>query len=376
MMKRIIKSVISAVVFAVCAMVVLSAIESAYGEKEFTAGTYTDYYYLTLSETEKKAYTAVRQSILSFPEKIDVPVMNKTQLEAVLNALIYDDPMIFMLDNCSLEIKGKRAYFVPKYTLTKAEYESQAKSVNEIVTLIQKDIPSESFEAELYCHDYIINRCTYSDTGHADENTVAGVLINGRAKCSGYAKAFKLLLNSAGIESVLVTGNATDYSGKTQKHMWNAVKIGGTWCYTDTTWNDPVSDDGKSYIQHIYFNMTEDMLSRTHTDFDFRYECNNPDIYYYIIYKAYFTKPDSDMITSLSQLIANAAKEGRQSVEFMLSSEAVTNDTLDYLFEREKIYRALETAALSSDLPIVTDSLSYTADTNTNLITIFFDIKD
>lgn len=375
-MKQLIKTLLSTAVFVLVLLFGFSVLKTVYSEREFTAGTYTDYYYQTLDEKEKQAYTQIRESIFSFPEKIETPVLTQSQLETVLNALIYDNPMLFMLDKCSLEIKGERAFFVPVYSVTQSKFNEDAQNITEIINLFLKNVPADRYEAELYCHDYIISTCTYSDTGIHDEDTVAGVLLDGKAKCSGYAKAFKLLLNAAGIDSVLITGDATDYNGKTQKHMWNAVNINGSWCYTDVTWNDPVGEKGENYIQHVYFNMTEGMLSRTHSNFNFQHECNTPYLFYYIINKAYFEKADSEMISALSHLISKACTSGNNSVEIMLSDGKALHSAENYLFEKEKVYRALETAALETGLNINTNTVKYTVDTETNLITIFFEIKE
>lgn len=35
-------------------------------------------------------------------------------------------------------------------------------------------------------------------------------------------------------------GTATNTQGKTEKHAWNAVNVGGKWYELDATWDDPV----------------------------------------------------------------------------------------------------------------------------------------
>lgn len=51
--------------------------------------------------------------------------------------------------------------------------------------------------------------------------------------CEGYARAMKVLCDQSGIPCVLADGDAGE------AHMWNNIKIGGSWYVTDTTWNDP-----------------------------------------------------------------------------------------------------------------------------------------
>ncbi len=60
--------------------------------------------------------------------------------------------------------------------------------------------------------------------------------------CEGYARAFKVLCDRAGIPCVVVTGQARrDRSSSSEVHMWNEVQLeNGLWYAVDVTWNDPV----------------------------------------------------------------------------------------------------------------------------------------
>jgi len=69
--------------------------------------------------------------------------------------------------------------------------------------------------------------------------SVVGSLVTGQAVCEGYAKALQLLCHEAGIPCVTVSGWGTG-NGKTEKHMWAAVKLDGLWYFCDPTWDDPV----------------------------------------------------------------------------------------------------------------------------------------
>lgn len=56
--------------------------------------------------------------------------------------------------------------------------------------------------------------------------------------CEGYARAFKMLCDSASIPCVLVDGVGVNFSGA-GPHMWNNVQVDGAWYAVDVTWNDP-----------------------------------------------------------------------------------------------------------------------------------------
>ena len=375
-MKRLKRAVISLTVIIVLNLIAMTVLDVVFSKREFTAESYDGYYYLTLDETEKQAYTAVKKEIYSFPQKIETPVLTKAQLEDVLNALVYDDPMLFMLNTCKLITRGERAFFTPDYCMDKEEYARCKENINAVTNTVKNVVSGKSdYDKALFCHDYVIKNCDYSDTDAINEGSAVGVFTDSKAKCSGYAKAYKLLLDSIGIDSVLITGTATDHEGNSLSHMWNAVRLGDSWCYTDPTWDDPITEDGKKICRNIYFNMTEDMLRRTHSDFTFSETCNTPSLYYYIINNAYFNVCDEGFLPAVSDLIAQAAVQGSGRVEIMLSNKQIMSQATDYLFTKEKIYRALETAALETGLPLVTNSVKYATDKDENIITILFETE-
>ena len=341
---------------------------------EFTEGSCTDYYYLELDSTQKKTYTAIRESIYSFPAQIEIPAPESGALSEVLDALLCDDPYLFMFDSGSLMTVGKRNYFVPDYLMGIEKYEQIREKVDNAADTMLEALPdSGDFDKELFVHDAIINSCVYSDEDILSESTVEGVFVEKRAKCSGYARAFKLLLGKAGIESVLVHGTATDYDENSVKHMWNAVKLDGSWYFTDITWDDPVSDDGTNFLHHTFFNMTADMLNRTHSEYSFTYPCTDISQYYYAHGNAYYNVYNKDTILSIAELIARSENG---EAEFMFSDAAVFETAVQKLFKGEEIYRALETANLKKDGRLVSTAIRYSLDYNANLITVYFEYKD
>lgn len=61
-------------------------------------------------------------------------------------------------------------------------------------------------------------------------------LILHKSVCSGYAKAFKMLCDQAGIKCYYVTGSTT--KGGKCNHAWNVVKIGKKYYGVDVCWDD------------------------------------------------------------------------------------------------------------------------------------------
>lgn len=84
--------------------------------------------------------------------------------------------------------------------------------------------------------------------------------------CEGYARAFKVLCDKAGIPCVLVSGNADNGSGTPEAHMWNYVQIDGKWYAVDVTWNDPVVPDIEDAVSN--YERTEYLLVGSSTSID------------------------------------------------------------------------------------------------------------
>ncbi len=79
---------------------------------------------------------------------------------------------------------------------------------------------------ELIIHDALIKYVEYDDEcankniAYDVAHTAYGALVDGSAVCDGYATAFKMLLNKAGIDSEVVSG-----LGNGGGHAWNVVRI-------------------------------------------------------------------------------------------------------------------------------------------------------
>ncbi len=143
-------------------------------------------------------------------------------------------------------------------------------TVNNIVT--QAGVYSSEYEKAMYVHDEIVKKCEYDEEtyygGTADGlvYTSYGCLVGNRAVCSGYAKAYQLILNRLGIECGYITGEATS-DGVTGGHAWNYVKIDGKYSFVDVTWDDPIiigrnKDDN---ISHKYFCISYEEICKDHT---------------------------------------------------------------------------------------------------------------
>jgi transglutaminase/protease-like cytokinesis protein 3 len=94
-------------------------------------------------------------------------------------------------------------------------------------------------------HDYVADRIAYDVVALRTENfpdqSADAVLASGLGVCAGYANLLAAIGNAAGIETVVVVGDArsgvdgfgTDDPG----HAWNAARLGAEWVLLDATWD-------------------------------------------------------------------------------------------------------------------------------------------
>jgi len=129
--------------------------------------------------------------------------------------------------------------------------------VDEIITAGMSDL-----EMQLAINNFLIENATYDfaaldnaelnnfmfvDPEFYDSFTAYGILINGVGVCSGYADAFTLIADRAGLESVIVTG----FLQGSLPHAWNRVYIDGEWLTLDVTNND------NEFFPNAFFNLSD-----------------------------------------------------------------------------------------------------------------------
>lgn len=133
--------------------------------------------------------------------------------------------------------------------IARSRYTSQFKSRVDN-WLAQVNAQSDPVSKERKAHDLVLEKTSYDNFGRYHQSS-AGVFLEGKAVCAGYAEAFALLCNGVGIETISVTSIA---------HEWNKVNLYGHWYGVDCTWDD--TGAGK----YEYFNVTDAFLEGVDTD--------------------------------------------------------------------------------------------------------------
>ena len=193
--------------------------------------------------------------------------LSEAEVRTTSKALTDDHPEIFWLTGTigfytdeSMTVIQTYSNFSPEEVGTRVS--AMRSAANAFYTSVPDGL--SAFEREVMVHDFLIDHVEYDknvdtinlDNNNPDTYTAYGALVNKVSVCEGYARAFQMLLNGLGVECVGVIGESQN-----QMHIWNAVKLDGSWYYVDPTWDD----QEQTYARHLYCNVNEEYLLEDHT---------------------------------------------------------------------------------------------------------------
>ena len=104
-------------------------------------------------------------------------------------------------------------------------------------------------------HDLIAKKVQYDDNyltnpDNPFHQSAYSVFCDDHSVCAGYTKAFEMLMNGAGIDTIAVL--STD-------HAWNMIRINDSWYHMDCTWDD-LDGYGGYEIIYRFFNRSEAII--------------------------------------------------------------------------------------------------------------------
>jgi len=233
------------------------------------------------------------------------------------------------------------------------------KKVNDVIAQYIKPGMSE-LDKERVIHDWIILNTVYDyratalrgdgsfDPQYTDCYTAYGVIMNGRGVCQGFSAAMKLFMDKLGIECEIVDG--TPKNSRTPDHVWNDIKIDGTWYEVDVTWDncdyiedgsydlnsnnkfDPLTESSIENwgVSYCYFNRSTAMFG--HTD-DYTYSpyavCNTDMAYSKVLaaktLSDYFSFDYND-IEPDSYTYTYGSAEQQELIDMGVSKDIFTDD--------------------------------------------------
>ncbi len=353
----------------------------------------TDYAYETLTDDYvKELYMRIAKSVdtVYAPNITTTGSLSDYQITQAVEAYKNDHPETFWLKGSSLFVPyGDTTSVKLDYTVQNDKLIAAKKKFNIAVASVLKNLPSgNDFEREEYINNYIIDNCRYDEEAaenndvQGNENDAYGALVDGKAVCEGYARAFQLLCNKANIDSVLLSGIADS-----DNHAWNGVKIGGDWYQIDVTWDDV---DDFIYDSHEYFNLTDSLMYEEHTlspkyseidaesFLNLESWCNfyvpkcTAEKYNYHNYcynYKYPTVSNLDDSDNVSTAIAKAAKNGEEYFVVIVDENVNYDDVYDEVRNGYMYDWLTKANQINSDSPKLNDTCNMLYDEKSSLIT-------
>ena len=260
------------------------------------------FYYKQLNENAKLIYDAIEENIENLKSgqytinlSNQVAEILKTEggneilnenFQSAWDAIGLDRVDLFFIDVSKVNMIVSKTSFATKVTYKlsmqpataegylsneifgRNEVDSMTSELEQKRAEIGATLVGSDYDKIIKAHDWIVSNVEY-DSSLSNKNiyNLYGALILKKAVCEGYAEAFKYLMDYAGIECVLVTGQATNSAGSTENHEWNYVKLNGIWYGIDCTWDDPIiTGNGKvtNQIRYKYFLKGSKTLNKNH----------------------------------------------------------------------------------------------------------------
>lgn len=193
----------------------------------------------------------------------------------VISMFRNDNPMYFFVGNTYLysmdyDFETEENYVGAVYIACVEEYTSgtarqaERRTLETQITAAREQVEAQdtAWAKARAANDWLCNSLTYAydASGDPDDSMASHSIVGAfderycAAVCEGYAKAFQLLMNAAGVANAYIIG-----LGNGGGHAWNMAQMDdGYYYYFDVTWNDSTSSDK-------YFAAGETSFSRNHT---------------------------------------------------------------------------------------------------------------
>lgn len=192
--------------------------------------------YLT-QNIDAEIYQLSEGYVAGAAEKIDWSYVGQERGRELFMMFCFSNPQYYFLEGYLY--KGN--YYIPWFYWDFQTGSARSAATSAVKSQIDAWMPqikagtSEVAKAKI-AHDLIINKVKY-DYAFPDEEAMDNpfhqsaysVFADDYTVCAGYAKAFTMLMNGAGVDTITVTSS---------DHAWNLININDSWYHMDCTWDD------------------------------------------------------------------------------------------------------------------------------------------
>ena len=339
------------------------------------------YAYEALSDSDRKQYTLILESLLNrrdtctFPERY-----SKNKITKLISAVLADYPEIFWTTGAGILYTfpdGTKAFSF-QYIMTEEEISAHQTALSSVKAAFLKSLPADASEYEkaIAVYEYLIRQTRYDTETYQKclrqeeippvSQTLCNALLDRYAVCTGYAKAAQYLLHASGMEATLVTGTASG-----SNHAWIVFRMNGIYYHMDACWGDPTNENGEDTgkISYLYFAMSDEEIFLTHSP-DVSYPlpaCPGGSDTYFRRNGLWFDSYDRSAVGSL---LFAALSEHRSMLSFRFSSDSPYREAVCDLITDKALSKLLLEAA--EELRIPAPQLAYSKKDDYALITLYF----
>lgn len=173
----------------------------------------------------------------------------------------YSNPQYYFLDSSLLAYKDGQwvPFLYEKFRTGSARKKETAKLKAKIESMNKKVSKGKNdIEKAKIAHDLILKKVRYDHNYNSlipntlYHQSAYSVFCDDYTVCAGYTKAFEILMNAQGIDTIGVTSDS---------HAWNLICLNDSWYHLDCTWDDNYVESGyfgnKCYL---FFNRSTSVL--------------------------------------------------------------------------------------------------------------------
>ena len=167
--------------------------------------------------------------------KTDDLSISESDIYYIAEYFMYENPQYYFIWNRFYMNRSDGMFYVGIYdkfadvsarnSVTESLFSNIDAWLAECITSDMSDYQKEAAIYRCVCDKLTYDRNTY-------DQSLYSAAIEQESVCYGYAALFSVMCNAAGIDCLSVYSPA---------HVWNAVKIDGTWYLVDTTWGDAIN---------------------------------------------------------------------------------------------------------------------------------------
>lgn len=248
-------------------------IRKTYKNRSYAANKWdkysNNYFYDQLNSRQKELYNSLYNvcmdylvnnsdaSSAGYTAFVAVPAgTTRTELEIVYMLMMTNCPQFYFLEN-SARFSGTESAITSVCLGMYSDFISGASRRQATAVVEQKlntwtariNTKSSKLAKEIEAHNIICENTEYTLYSSYHQSS-AGVFLEGKAVCAGYAEAFQMLCQGVGIQTLTVTS---------AEHEWNLVNLYENWYHVDTTWDGTGDTD-------FYLNISDAKINTDNAD--------------------------------------------------------------------------------------------------------------